>query len=651
MAQSDVQLEANTVEVSKQTADRLGRVVTIFPACLSIHESTHLSGTFNTFETAGLPPPDNAASPATGGAGNLTGAYAYYVTHYDSNRDSESNPSAQSSTVNPSSEQVDIDLTTITNEAANSRITHFRIYRNLNGGSVYYFVAEVTVATTSYTDDSTDATIQANDTLLLDNDAPAVETYGACLEQKGYMFLYGAHSPATSQYEDDFTWSKVNNADQYPLLNRTKIEPGRYGRLVAAANVGDTLLFYKERAIYQLTFNQDPSGIYGDGFGKTVNTQRGALNKRCVANAMGTHFVMDRLGIYVTTGGTAFREIGSKLKHYWARINWAEKEWFTGVVDVDKVVFFVALDGDEECKYAFVLDLGAYWARSEANWYVYKFDLGIRDACPWMLGTQAGAVDNGMQNTPIVAILTEYGYTGYLGGGYRDMVDPQLTAQGTTTSTGTTTTFVQSTATWQRTNDAGHTVNVVGSYVRFINPGADKPGSADWSQAYRITGYSGTGPTLTFTPAAPANVPSGTVYVIGAIPDAVMHSPVYGFDNPHRSKRIGNVVVEHEPGGTEHVVNMKVSLDRRATYLTRFTRDVSQLSSTDRLHGLDMKLGGAAEDGGRVGVQVEPPPGRSFKYMQIVLSGNIYGGHAIDNPAVIDALVIDGLDELDERGP
>lgn len=620
------------------------------PACKSITEGTHLSGTFDTFNDAGIPAPNAAAVISDGGAGVMSGDRAVYVVLRDSNRDSIGNPSAISNTLTITNRDIDIDLSNITNEASNTRATHFDIYVNLStGGSIYYYAATVTIATASTTINVSDATLQANDTLETDNDAPAVETYGSAVEHKGRIFMVGAHAPvnaagfrsvASTTYEDDYIWSKASNADQYPLLNRTKVQPGAFGRLMCAVPCGDALIFYKERAISELHFDQDPSGVFGDGYAKLVNTHRGTVNSRTVANVQGQHFVMDRLGIYHFTGGTAYRELATRLRHYWNRINWERAGWFTAAVDLNAVYFSLALDGEDECKWMFVLDLDAWYARGDVNWYVYKTDHGIRDMVSWIIGGGAAAVDTGLSYTPVVAVLTEYGYTGFMQAGYRDFVDSQLTASGTATG-GTTTTLVDSGATFSRTNDASSTVSVIGAYLRIIHPSADKPGSADWSGPYRITGVSGT--TLTFTPAAPANVASGMSYVIGAIPDAVLHSPQYGFDMPHHSKRAASVILEFQPGGIEYTAGVQVAMDRRAPQLTRLTTETAQTVTTDRYQGVQMKLGGALSDGGRVGVHATGSVGHGFRYMQIILTGNIAGGHALDCPAAIDAVLVDGL--------
>lgn len=652
MSTVTVYQEPDTIRVSKQTESRLGRVINIFPASICLTESTYLSGVFDEWNPAGIPVPDAAAVFSDGGAGVMSGDRAGYVVFRDGNRDSVGNPSPISNTLTITNKQITVTLTGITNEYDSTRVTHMDIYVNLStGGSIYYFAATVAIGTTSTTINLSDASLQANDTLELDNDAPDSETYGAVVGHKGYHFLIGAHSNVTSEYEDDFTWSKIANADQFPLLNRTKVEPGRYGRLHIAVPCGDALIFYKESAIYELHFDQHPSGIFGDGFAKTVNTMRGTVNKRTVANVQGTHFVMDRTGIYVFSGGTAYREIGTKLRKYWDDINWSRKEWFTAVVDRDRVIFWVALGSETECRFAFVLDLNAWYAQSEANWYLHETAQGIRDACSWTIGdTATGAAFNGLEYTPVVSVITEYGFTGYLSAGYRDFMDPMLTAQGTATG-GTTTTLVDSGATWSRTTDFSRTVDPTGASVRFILPNADKPGSDDWDRDYRITGVSGT--TITFTPAAPAAIASGMTYVIGCIPNVEMRTPVYGFGQPHKRKRAANIIAEFQPAAitTNNKLNLQVLMDRRFASLSRLTKTSAQKNSTDRYPGVDMNLGGDAKDGGRQGCHAEPLGGRGFSNLQVVITGNIYGGHAIDNASVLDAIMIDDLQTENEVSP
>lgn len=623
-------LDASTV-IQRQHAARLRRVVVVLNAEDTLYESTVDSGTFDTFAgEIGIQAPNAAPTPATGAAGALTGAYSYYVQFWDNNRKVNGSESAQSSTVNPSSEKVDVDLTPITNEGSNGRVTHMDIFRNTNGGSTYYFVARVTAATTSYTDDNTDATISANDSIELDNDAPETGVYKYAVTHKSRVFLVG---------NDDFIWSKLNNADAFPLVNRTKIERGLYGDVRIAQPVGDVLVFYKDGAIYELHFDQNPSGITGDGYGKTVNVSRGSVNDSTVVNVQGTHYVMDQKGIYQFRGGANVMRLSDPLKRYWERINWAEKDKFSAVQDEDRILFFVALDRDTECHYAFVFDLQAIYLGREPRWYgPYHFDYGIRHATRQRFNDHSTTAQFGMEWKSVASFVTEYGMLGYLVCGYRDMVDPQLTAVGTVTSA-TTTTLTDTSASFTRTNEASATVDVWGAYVRFLTlPDADKPGSGDWSQAYRITTVN-SATQITVTPAMPSAPPAGTVFVVGPIPNARFKTPLLGFGNTWAGKRAGELSLQYQPGGANFNIGYEVELDRRGAEVAGMAVDETYYSVTSGRKQHTIALGGSLDNQGRLGVKKYPMPDRHFNYAQVVLDAS-----GVDKPAIIDAMGIDILE-------
>ena len=651
MSQTAVTTSATTLEVARQTGARLGNVFFQLNANLCWTETTLFSGTYDVVNAAGIPEPDNAPGAANGAAGALTGAYAYYVVMVDATREIMGNPSAQSSTVNPAGNRVTVDLTTITNEAANSRVTHFDIYRNLNGGTTYFFVARVTVATASYSDNNTDASISANDTLELDNNAPTAETYGIAKACRGYMFSLAAHNGiGGTTYEHDFIWSKLVRADNQPTVNRTKVEPGLYGRLVTAEPSGPFMVFYKERAIYELHFNVDPSVTTGDGAASTVNTTYGTVNDRCVVNLQGTHFVLGEMAIFVHQGGGGVKEIHLPLKAYWDRINWARKRWFSAAADTDRIYFFVALDGDTECRYCFVFDLNAWRSEQPPRWYVYEFDFGVRDCATFQFGPtgpNSACARFGMAWKRSVCVMTEFGYTGILATGFRDFVDYGLTAEGSTTAGGSTTTFIDTNGTFTRTNEASDTVNVVGAYVTFIHPNADKADSSHWDAAYRITAVGGTGnKTVTFTPALPEAPPTGTAYVIGRIPNARLYTPQLSLGLATHRKRAARIGLEFQPGGTMHTLGIEASVDRRAPAISGMTVDSSVFTATARYPGVNVKIGGSLSLQGRIGCQIAPPPGRGFYLLQLILDAT-----GVDKPAIIDALLIDGITEEVKEGP
>lgn len=635
MAQHDEQLLGTSVIIAKQSVNRLSRIGYVIPAMLSIVESTYLNGVFDTIEPLGLGAPDNAVGVSLGGAGVLTGTYAYYVVFLDNNRNVLGVASAQSSSVNPSSQQVVIDFTTITNEGSYPRATHFALYRNLNGGTTYFQVTTQTVATSSYNDNNSDATIAANDELQLDNALLAADTYGWGITHKAYAFAFGPYNGlGNTAYDDDFTWSKLRDPDNWPSINRTKIENGLHGHITAAASNGDDLVFYKRSAIYVLQFDTDPSGTTGDGYGKTINTERGCINPKTVINMQGTHFVMDERGIYEHGGGGNVAEIGKQfLERLWSRINWEQSPKFCAAYDDDIAVFFVALDRDTELKHAFVLDLKAWQRGREYRWAHYEFDFGIRDCARIEIGPDSTAKQFGMARKPAIAVITEYGYTGYLRAGFRDLVDPQLTAVGTVTG-GSTSTIADTNATFTRTNEASDSVSVIGAYVRFRNWeefAVDGPSSLDWQQAYRITGVSGT--TLTVSPAMPSTPPTGAVFEIGGIAARYL-SPKVSFGVPIAEKTLKRMIFEYQRLGVNQQAKVRWRRDGRGWDTIARTIDSSDESGIEQTIGRDytaVNMGGSVAGGG-IGVREVGGPGSPFNYIEfeVDLSGP-------DIPGIIDS--------------
>jgi len=634
--------------ISKAYAARLANEYVVMPYCKSFTETTLYDGEFDVVNNAGIPTPD--VGPATsnvGGTGPTGTGYRWYITFYDQTRDREGNGVIDTSGAVSVTDDT-IRLTRAdTNGGANTTVTHWRVYRNLSpSGSIFYRVATVAIGTTTYDDSSTDATISANDTYETDNSPPASATYGIAVAHKARMFFAGPHDwDGGTAYDHEFTWSKTNEPWAYPTVNATKIEPGRYGPIRAVASSGDRLIFYKESAIYELHFNTNPSGITGDGFGKTVNTVRGAVTQKCVVDVQGTHYVMDQHGIYAFTGGTTVVEIGARLKRYWHRINWAVRKRFHGVATNDRVYFFVALDADTECRFAFVLDLTAQRAGRGTRWYLEQYNHGLRDSCRFNFGATASATTWGLAGGVGALVITEYGFVGALGVGFRDFLDPQLTASGTATG-GTTTTLVDTGATFSRTNENSLTSDVIGAYMSIqpssvaLNTNSTRYGATNFAypsygsnNVFRITGVSGT--TITFTPAAPDAIAAGATYVIGGIPNAVYKTPLLSFGSAMTKKRLGKCQMEFQPGGHNYTIGYGVAKDRRGVDEIGTTQSEDPYTATAGAQLLTVDMGGALEGDARIGVQALPAGIRACRYAQVVLDGS-----GVDKPAIVDNLIV-----------
>ncbi len=635
--------------IAKAVGDRLANEIVVMPYCKSYTETTLRDGEFDVVNAAGIPSPDVGPAPSNvGGTGPTGTGYAWYITFYDQTRDREGNGIINTGgTVNITDDTYRLTRAD-TNGAANSTVTHWRVYRNLSpSGSIFYRVATIAIGTTTYDDSSTDATISANDTYETDNNPPATSTYGLARAHKSRMFLGGPYDwDGGTAYDHSFTWSKTNEPWAYPTVNETKIEPGRYGILRAMEPSGDRMIFYKDEAIYELHWNTDPSGVTGDGFGKTVNTVRGALNQRCVVNVQGTHYVLDRKGIYAFTGGTTVVELSGRLKKYWRRLNFDVRARFTGVATDDRVYFFVALDRDTECRYAFVLDLTAQRAGRGTRWYLEEYSHGIRDACLWSFSTQAICTTWALGNQTAPLVVTEYGFIGILGVGYRDFIDPQLTATGIATG-GSTTTLIDTGGTFSRTNENSLTSTVVGAYITIVPsvanllttsgrlPSAGRLGAYD---PVRITGVSGT--TITFTPALPNAVAANATYIIGGIPNAVYKTPLMAFGVARARKKADRAVMEFQPGGHNYTVGFGTIKDRRGPDEIGTTQTEDPYVATAGGTQIVCDMGGELEEDARVGIQELPTGDRAFNYLQMFLDAS-----GVDKPCIVDSLTV-SLEEI-----
>lgn len=626
----------STVLIIRPTTARLGGHVVVMPFLKKLTESTYRSGAWDTVTSAGIVAPAWSGTQAadSGVAGNPNGTYAYYVTFYDSARDLEGDESAQSNSVSVSSKKITLDLTTITNEASDSSFDKIRIYRNQNGGSTYYRVATVDKTDASYTDDSSDATISAADTLELDNTPPSGSTFGHCLAHKSRVFLYGSYSPTgQTAYSDAITYSKVNEPQAYPSVNLVLVEPGMYGWLRSVRPAGDALLCYKDFAIYRWTWDDDPSFLAG-GVGRVVNNVRGTVNERTVVNVQGTHYSLDTFGIFRTRDGINIEILDRQLTRYWNRINWSVRDKFHGAASDKALSFFVALDEDTECRWRFTLDLTVLQARGEIRWYAHKYDFGIRDSASVVIGSSSAATTFDTHGVNAIAILTDTGYFAYLDAGFRDLVDPFVSATGTVTSSSTSS-VTDSAGSFTRSNELSETVSPKGAYLRFLTlPNADKPTSEAWSQAYRITAATAT--QITVTPNFPAAPPTGATFVIGAIPEAYLKTPPTSFGDIKAVKTLDGVTLEHAQAGHGFTIGVGYSLDRREPEEVVAAKTESAVTATAGASEYTVEIGGAYGSSGRRGIVEVPTPDRSFRTAQIILNGT-----GVDKPAIIDGMSLD----------
>jgi hypothetical protein len=345
---------------------------------------------------------------------------------------------------------------------------------------------------------------------------------------------------------------------------------------------------------------------------------------------------MDRWGIYQSRGGMEEQYISLPLAGFWPKINWSQRDKFWAAHDDNAAYFVVAMNGETECRHAFILNLNSIRAGSIPRWHKHRYEFGMRHGCRARLDGRTGSNEESLGQSwrTVVAFLTEFGQVGMLATGWRDMVEPWLDAEGVVTGAADTTHFQDTGAVFSRTVQ-GRTVNVVGAYVKFAPPaGAILTGAYDI--AYRIVGVSSD--IIEFTPALPSAVAVGASYVIGGW-DAFSRTSLMDFGKPMGMKSAAGMVLEHNAPAVACEIDYSVELDRRGRRMP-----VRAVSESDHAHIaydplVRETIGGTPRES-RLGVSELGFPSGGFYTAQVVL-----GVRGVDKPVRFDAINVELAEE------
>jgi hypothetical protein len=137
-------------------------------------------------------------------------------------------------------------------------------------------------------------------------------------------------------------------------------------------------------AIYQYTFNQDPTS-FPDGDGRMqLVVPRGVINNRCVAFTDDLAVIMDREGVFMFDGNT-LEAVSGPIKPVFTgrgtpKIQWKNQEWFHASYFATQrtVRFFVTLDGGPYPRHALCFNVDQrFWWVEEYPWPVTSSTVGV----------------------------------------------------------------------------------------------------------------------------------------------------------------------------------------------------------------------------------------------------------------------------------
>lgn len=217
------------------------------------------------------------------GAGGITGDYQYVYTYYDSTYGWESNPSSASATAVATNDDIEVGVVASTDP----EVDQIKIYRTTDGGATFLYLATISNATTTYTDNGTD-TLTAIEVSYL-NGTP--EDFEHIAYHKGYLF---------GSIGDTLYWSNALDIHGWSALNSTDVPFEGTDEIVALVSHQDTLLIFGSKNVLTLAGNS------GNWTLIRQDVSLGALSHTAIVEVFGQVLFLTREGIYTFPGFSLF---------------------------------------------------------------------------------------------------------------------------------------------------------------------------------------------------------------------------------------------------------------------------------------------------------------------------------------------------------
>jgi hypothetical protein len=269
-----------------------------------------------TLRTAGLPPVAASGVSITGGAGSsfiYAFAYKYSYSVGSTSYEDIGRPYLKefaSLSADPSATPHAISsipvLANGTGEHYDTTNIKVTIWRTTAGGSVLYYVGEVTNGTTTFNDNVTDATLlAANNTIYtaggaLENDRPPKCKY--VHSTSDLTFWAHGYEVTTAGADGDFipqrVWqSKRGDPDSVPAGNFTDIEEP----ITAISSIKSVPIIFGENSVYRLDGTFDDLGR-GGLFPRKISDRVGCVGHLSVVQTLDGLYFAGNDGFYFTDG-------------------------------------------------------------------------------------------------------------------------------------------------------------------------------------------------------------------------------------------------------------------------------------------------------------------------------------------------------------
>lgn len=304
-----IRQDTNTITEQTLPSPAIARVPFTRPAFCTYNQRSYLNGQysknlvwteFNSLRLAGIA--DNPEEPAValGSSTGITAAQIRYVVTYAEIVGSvvvhESDVSDPTSALNASNQS--IELTELQTSHSNSRVTHKRIYRSDNGG-LYRFVANVAIATSTYTD--TTPTLSLGAVAPENHGVPPYTKYNEVYHDR----VWYAGDPDNPQrlYYSELGIGEAVGAASY--IDTRDGEP-----IVSIKRVGDELIVFCPQAAYSVQ-----GFTAADFVMRKISPAVGCLSHHAVVNINEILWFPSEAGVYSYNG--SFNYESEAMRDYW----------------------------------------------------------------------------------------------------------------------------------------------------------------------------------------------------------------------------------------------------------------------------------------------------------------------------------------------
>lgn len=223
--------------------------------------------------------------------GALTGTYSYRYTYYNAYSDTESGPSPAAEQ-SPAGQGVQITMAA----SSDTQVTHFRVYRRLNGtNGTWYYLRQDLISTPVVTDALGTVTVSSETELVTTAPTPP-RSHVACMHQSRAWYK----DETSGYFGSSVAYSEFSRPELVHARSRRKCGQDQTEYVTAMRSAFGVLWVFTNRSIWAIT-GYDPSSYVA----QRVVSGVGCIAKESIVEHDGLLYFVGADGVYAFDGQRA----------------------------------------------------------------------------------------------------------------------------------------------------------------------------------------------------------------------------------------------------------------------------------------------------------------------------------------------------------